>query len=225
MATEPVRIAPSILSADFARLGEQLAQLEAAGADRIHIDVMDGHFVPPITMGPLVVEAVRSSCDLPVEVHLMVDRPEDQVDPFLDAGADIVVVHQEVAPHLHRLVEAIHDRGAKAGVAINPATPAHLLDDVIADVDLVLAMTVNPGYAGQAFIPGVLTKIAWLAQLLGERRLPCEIEVDGGVNAETAPDAVEAGARALVAASAIFKHPDGLAGGISALRGATQQQS
>ena len=220
MATEPVRIAPSILSADFSRLGEQLAQLEKFDVDRVHVDVMDGHFVPPITMGPILVEAVRASCELPIEVHLMVDRPEDQIDPFVEAGADVVIVHQEAAPHLHRLVERVHARGAKAGVAINPATPVPTLDSILDDVDLVLPMTVNPGYAGQAFLPSVLQKVERLSTLLQDRRPSCEIEVDGGVNAETAPEAVRAGANVLVAASAIFKHPDGLGGGVRALRDA-----
>lgn len=225
MASKSVRIAPSILSADFARLGEQLVELENLGVDRVHVDVMDGHFVPPITMGPVIVDAVRAACDLPIEVHLMVDRPEDQVDPFVDAGAQVVIVQQEATPHLHRLMERIHDRGARAGVAINPATPAHTLDAILDDIDLGLAMTVNPGYAGQAFIPSVLRKVEQLSTLLHERNPACEIEVDGGVNAETASDAVRAGATVLVAASAIFKHPDGLKGGVDALRTATQSPS
>jgi len=222
MATEPVGIAPSILAADFARLGEQLAELERSDVDRVHVDVMDGHFVPPITMGPLIVEAVRASCALPIEVHLMIDRPEDHVDSFIEAGADIVIVHQEVAPHLHRLVETIHDRGAKAGVAINPATPVQALDAILEDLDLALAMTVNPGYAGQAFIPNVMAKIERLVEILPERSLACEVEVDGGINAETASDAVRAGANVLVAASAIFKHPDGISPGVQSLREATR---
>lgn len=225
MTTEPVRIAPSILAADFARLGEQLAELDEVGVDRIHVDVMDGHFVPPITMGPVVVEAVRASCEMPIEVHLMVDAPETQIGPFVDAGADVVIVHQEVAPHLHRLVETIHAQGAKAGVALNPATPAHTLDAIIDDVDLVLAMTVDPGYAGQAFIASVLPKVERIAELLDARNPTCEIEVDGGIDAETAPKAVAAGANVLVAASAIFQHPDGLRGGIQALRDALRSTS
>lgn len=218
MVTDPVRIAPSILAADFARLGEQLAELEQSGVDRVHVDVMDGHFVPPITMGPVVVEAVRSACELPIEVHLMVDRPDDHVESFIEAGAEVVIVHQEVTPHLHRLVEAIHDRDTKAGVAINPATPVHALDAILDDLDLALTMTVNPGYAGQAFIPSVLPKIERLVTRLRERNPPCEVEVDGGVNAETIPDAAEVGATVFVAASAVFKHPDGLNGGVEALR-------
>ena len=218
MATEPVRIAPSILAADFARLGEQLAQLDDAGVDRIHVDVMDGHFVPPITMGPVIVDAVRAACELPIEVHLMVDRPEEQIDPSIDVGAEVIVVHQEVAPHLHRLIERIRDGGAKAGVAINPATPVRTLDAILDDIDLALIMTVNPGYAGQAFIPSVLRKVEQLSVILKERNPSCEVEVDGGVNAETASGAVRAGANVLVAASAIFKHPQGLSGGVNALR-------
>jgi len=216
-----IEIAPSILSADFARLGEEIQRVERAGADVIHVDVMDGHFVPPITMGPLVVEAVRSACRLPIEVHLMVDRPEDHIDGFVDAGADGLIVHQEVAPHLHRLIEAIHARGAKAGVAINPATPVQTLDAIVEEIDLALAMTVNPGYAGQAFIASVLGKLERLDELVEARHPSCEIEVDGGVNPDTAARAVAAGATVLVAASAIFQHAEGIGGGVAALRAAT----
>ncbi len=220
MTTSSARIAPSILSADFARLGDQLAELEAAGVDRIHVDVMDGHFVPPITMGPLIVEAIRRACELPIEVHLMVEQPGDHIDPFVDAGADSLIVHQEVAPHLHRLVEAIHARGAQAGVAINPATPVHALDAILEEIDLGLVMTVNPGYAGQAFLPSVVPKIERLGQTLQTRNRSCEVEVDGGVNPDTAAQAMAAGANVLVAASAIFKHPDGIGGGVQALQAA-----
>ena len=225
MASEPVRIAPSILAADFARLGDQLAELDEIGVDRIHVDVMDGHFVPPITMGPIVVEAVRASCEVPIEVHLMVDSPEAQIAPFVDAGADIVIVHQEVAPHLHRLVKEIQNHGAKAGVALNPATPTQTLDAILDDLDVVLTMSVNPGYAGQAFVASVLTKVARMTELLSARNPRCEIEVDGGIDAETAPKAVDAGANVLVAASAIFKHPDGLRGGVHALQASIRAKS
>ncbi len=222
MANDEIRIAPSILSADFAHLGDELQALERSGVDRVHVDVMDGHFVPPITMGPAIVEAVRSACELPIEVHLMVDRPCDHLEPFIDAGAERLIVHQEVAPHLHRLVETTHARGAEAGVAINPATPVWTLDAILDELDLALAMTVNPGYAGQAFLPSVVPKIERLAQLIAHRNPACEIEVDGGISAATAPQAVDAGANVLVAASAIFKHPEGIHGGVDAVRNAAR---
>ncbi|MFB6286958.1 MAG: ribulose-phosphate 3-epimerase [Candidatus Bipolaricaulia bacterium] len=222
MANDEIRIAPSILSADFAHLDDELQALEGAGIDRVHVDVMDGHFVPPITMGPVIVDAVRSACELPIEVHLMVDRPGDHVEPFIDAGAERLIVHREVAPHLHRLVETIHAQGAEAGVAINPATPVHTLDAILDDIDLALAMTVNPGYAGQAFLPSVVPKLEQLAQRTAHRNPACEIEVDGGVSADTAPQAVDAGATVLVAASAIFKHPEGIRGGVDAVRAAVR---
>jgi ribulose-phosphate 3-epimerase len=213
-----VRLAPSILSADFARLGEQLHELEEAGVERVQIDVMDGCFVPPITMGPLIVEAVRRACRLPIEAHLMVERPERHINEFIAAGAEIVIVHQEATVHLHRLVHAIKESGARAGVALNPATPAAALDVILNDLDLVLVMTVDPGYAGQAFIEGMLPKIERVRGMIEERGIDCELEVDGGIGPETAPLAVAAGADVLVAASAIFQHPEGIAAGVRRLR-------
>jgi len=212
-----VQISPSILSADFTRLGEQLAELERAGADRIHIDVMDGHFVPPITMGPLIVEAARRATKLPIEAHLMVERPERQIGDFISAGAEIIIVHQEAALHLHRLIEEIKGHGARAGVALNPATPLSALDEIIGELNLVLVMTVNPGYAGQEFIEGMLPKIERARALIDGRRLRCELEVDGGIGPENAARVVKAGADVLVAASAIFQHPGGAAEGLSLL--------
>ena len=199
-----VKIAPSILSADFARLGEQVAEVTTAGAHYIHIDVMDGHFVPQITIGAPVVEAIRPWTNLPLDVHLMVERPERQLEQFARAGADIITVHAEVCPDLHRVVESIKGLGVRAGVSINPATPLAMVDEILPALDLVLLMTVNPGFAGQAFIEEVLDKIARLRQILDERGLACELEVDGGITAQTAPGAVGAGARVLVAGSAIF---------------------
>ncbi len=204
MVSSEVKIAPSILSADFARLGEQVAEVTTAGAHYIHIDVMDGHFVPPITIGAPVVEAIRPWTNLPLDVHLMVERPERQLEQFARAGADIITVHAEVCPDLHRVVESIKGLGVRAGVSINPATPLAMVDEILPALDLVLLMTVNPGFAGQAFIEEVLDKIARLRQILDERGLACELEVDGGITAQTAPGAVGAGARVLVAGSAIF---------------------
>ena len=204
MVSSEVKIAPSILSADFARLGEQVAEVTTAGAHYIHIDVMDGHFVPPITIGAPVVEAIRPWTNLPLDVHLMVERPEIQLEQFARAGADIITVHAEVCPDLHRMVESMKGLGVRAGVSLNPATPLTKIDDILPALDLVLLMTVNPGFAGQAFIEEVLDKIARLRQILDERGLACELEVDGGITAQTAPRAVGAGARVLVAGSAIF---------------------
>jgi len=204
MVSSEVKIAPSILSADFARLGEQVAEVTTAGAHYIHIDVMDGHFVPPITIGAPVVEAIRPWTNLPLDVHLMVERPERQLEQFARAGADILTVHAEVCPDLHRVVESIKGLGVRAGVSINPATPLAMVEDILPALDLVLLMTVNPGFAGQAFIEEVLDKIDRLRQILDERGLSCELEVDGGITAQTAPRAVGAGARVLVAGSAIF---------------------
>lgn len=204
MVSSEVKIAPSILSADFARLGEQVAEVTTAGAHYIHIDVMDGHFVPQITIGAPVVEAIRPWTNLPLDVHLMVERPERQLEQFARAGADIITVHAEVCPDLHRVVESIKGLGVRAGVSINPATPLAMVDEILPALDLVLLMTVNPGFAGQAFIEEVLDKIARLRQILDERGLACELEVDGGITAQTAPGAVGAGARVLVAGSAIF---------------------
>lgn len=200
-----VKIAPSILSADFKQLGQEINDVIQGEADWIHIDVMDGHFVPNITMGPLVVEAIRPLTNIPLDVHLMIEQPERYIAAFASSGADILTVHQEACPHLHRTVYQIKEAGLKAGVAINPATPAELIREILADVDLILFMTVNPGFGGQRFIPSVLPKIKQCRQWAKEKGLNhLEYEVDGGVNAETASLCQEAGATVLVAGSAIF---------------------
>jgi len=218
MRSSDIKIAPSILSADFARLGEQVAEVTSAGADYIHVDVMDGHFVPPITIGAQVVAAIRSYTNLPLDVHLMVERPERQIGQFAEAGADIITVHAEVCPDLHQIVAAIKRLGVRAGVSLNPATPLTIIDEVLADLDLVLQMTVNPGFAGQAFMEEVLDKIARLRQILDEKGLTCELEVDGGISAQTAPRVVEAGARVLVAGSAIFNRSESIEQAMDRLR-------
>ncbi len=199
-----IGIVPSILSADFARLGEQVREAEAAGCARIQVDVMDGHFVPNITMGPLVVEAVRRSCAVPIEAHLMITQPERYVADFAQAGADVIIVHLEAAPHLHRLLQQIKGLGKQAGVALNPATPAILLDEVWDLLDLVLVMTVNPGFGGQAFIPATLPKLAAVRRQVNERGLACDIEVDGGIGPQTLGLVAAAGANLAVAGSAVF---------------------
>ncbi|WP_102027332.1 ribulose-phosphate 3-epimerase [Salirhabdus sp. Marseille-P4669] len=199
-----VKIAPSILSADFAKLGEEIKDVEQGGADYIHVDVMDGHFVPNITIGPLIVEAIRPVTKLPLDVHLMIENPEQYINAFAKAGADIITVHQEATVHLHRTIQMIKKEGVKAGVVINPATPAEMIRPILRDVDLVLFMTVNPGFGGQAFIPSVLPKIKQVAKWRAEQGYSFEIEVDGGVNRETAKLCVEAGCDVLVAGSAIF---------------------
>ena len=204
MHSGETKIAPSILSADFARLGEQVVEATEAGAHYIHIDVMDGHFVPPITIGPVVVKAIRPLTNLPFDVHLMVETPERQIEQFAEAGADIITVHAEVCPNLHQIVESIKGLNVRAGVSLNPATSLTAIEDVLANLDLVLVMTVNPGYAGQAFMEEVLDKIAHLRQILDDRGLKAELEVDGGITAQTAPKVVQAGARVLVAGSALF---------------------
>src|SRR5215470_18129227 len=202
--TDMIELVPSILSADFTRLGEQVRQAEAAGAQRIQIDVMDGHFVPNITMGPLVVEAVRRCTKLTLEAHLMITNPQDYIETFARAGADVIIVHQEVCPHLHRVIQQIKATGKQAGVALNPSTPVFLLQDILSLLDMVLIMTVNPGFGGQDFIPEALPKIARLRQTLTERHLNCGIEVDGGISEKTVPKVVKAGANLLVAGSAIY---------------------
>ncbi len=199
-----VKLAPSILSADFSRLGEQTAEATKAGADYIHVDVMDGRFVPVITIGAPVVAAIRHWTDLPLDVHLMIEAPESQVEQFAKAGADIITVHIEACPHIHRVVQKIKGLGVKAGVSLNPGTPVTALNEILSSLDLVLAMTVNPGYGGQAFIESMLDKIAKLRAELDRRGLAAELEVDGGINAEVAPRVVKAGARVLVAGAAVF---------------------
>ncbi|MCC3357516.1 ribulose-phosphate 3-epimerase [Bacillus sp. REN16] len=199
-----IKIAPSILSADFAKLGEEIKDVENGGADYIHVDVMDGHFVPNITIGPLIVEAIRPITKLPLDVHLMIENPDQYIPSFAKAGADFLTVHVEACPHLHRTIQLIKSHGVKAGVVLNPATPVDTIKHVIEDIDLVLLMTVNPGFGGQKFIQSVLPKIEEVAGMVKEKNLNVEIEVDGGVNKETARLCVEAGANVLVAGSAIY---------------------
>jgi ribulose-phosphate 3-epimerase len=202
------KLAPSILSVDFSRLGEEVAAVTAAGADYIHIDVMDGHFVPNITIGPLVVEAVRRSTHLPLDVHLMINQPDLYLEDFIKAGADIVGVHVEILPHLHRTLERIKELGAKASVTLNPSTPLVTVEHVLGLVDQVLLMTVNPGFGGQSFIEAVVPKIRALRKIIDERELMIEVEVDGGINGETIGEVARAGADVFVAGSAVFYTPD-----------------
>jgi ribulose-phosphate 3-epimerase len=211
-------IAPSILSADFARLGEEIAACENAGADWIHVDVMDGHFVPNMTLGPLVVEACRRSTKLPLDVHLMIEKPENLIEAFAEAGASRITVHVETCPHLHRTIQQIQSLGVKAGVTLNPSTPAVMLKEVLSYVDLVLVMTVNPGFGGQNFIVEMLSKIAEIRQMLDKVNPSAWLEVDGGVSEKTIPALANAGADAFVAGNAVFKHPGGIAVGIQTLR-------
>jgi ribulose-phosphate 3-epimerase len=221
--TRPL-IAPSILSADFGRLAEEVRAAEEAGADWIHVDVMDGHFVPNLTMGPGIVRSLRSGTSLPLDVHLMVEAPERLLDDFIAAGADRITVHQESCTHLHRVLSAIRERGVKSGVAVNPATPVETVGEVLDSIDLLLVMTVNPGFSGQRFIPASMEKIRRAKGLLesagvGDR---VELQVDGGVDLTTAPGVVAAGATVLVAGSALFGAPDGIAGALPALRAAAK---
>jgi ribulose-phosphate 3-epimerase len=215
-----IGIVPSILTADFTRLGEQVREAEAAGAQRIQIDVMDGHFVPNITMGPLVVEAVRRSTRLPLEAHLMITNPERYIEDFAQAGADVIIVHQEVCPHLHRVIQQIRHAGKSAAVALNPSTPIFLLHEVLSLIDMVLIMTVNPGFGGQDFIPETLPKIERLRQAITQRGLQCDIEVDGGIHEATAPLVVKAGANLLVAGSAVYNDQESVEQAIARLRNA-----
>jgi ribulose-phosphate 3-epimerase len=216
--THKIEIVPSILSADFARLGEQVREAEQAGADRIQVDVMDGHFVPNITVGPLVIEALRPHTALTIEAHLMIERPELYIPQFAKAGADYIIVHVETCPHLHRTIQQIHGEKKKAAVALNPSTSLAAIEEILEYVDMVLVMTVNPGFGGQEFIHSMLPKIARLRGLLEARGLNLDIEVDGGVHEETAPLVVEAGANVLVAGSAVYDAPDGVAAAIQRLR-------
>lgn len=199
-----IKIAPSILSADYAHLGAAVAEATSAGADYIHVDVMDGHYVPPITIGAQTVAALRSRTDLPLDVHLMVEAPERQIDQFAQAGSDIITVHPEACIHIHRTVQYIKDLGIRAGVALNPGTPVTALEEILSDVDLVMVMTVNPGFGGQKFIESMCDKIKRVRTELDRRGLTAELEVDGGIHAGNAARVVEAGARVLVAGAAVF---------------------
>ena len=213
-----IKIAPSILSADFARLGEQVKAATEAGAEYIHVDVMDGRFVPQITVGAPVVAAVRRWTDLPLDVHLMITDPESHIKEFAAAGASIISVHAEATRHLHRLLQAIKQLGARAGVAINPGTPAATVEEVLGMADLVLVMTVNPGFGGQTFIEETLPKIARIRQELDRRGIPAELEVDGGINAGTVAKVVRAGATVLVAGAAVFSSEKSIAEAVAAIR-------
>lgn len=208
MSTSRHLIAPSILSADFARLGEEIRAVEEAGADWIHVDVMDGHFVPNLTIGPVVIQAVRGATGLPLDVHLMIESPDTFIDGYAEAGADRIAVHVEACPHLHRTVAHVREAGARAGVALNPATPVEAIEPILGDVDQVVVMTVNPGFGGQKFIESVLPKISQIRRWIDERELSIDLEVDGGVGPGTIGRVARAGANAFVAGSAIFHKAD-----------------
>jgi ribulose-phosphate 3-epimerase len=217
---EVVKIAPSILSADFARLGEQVRSAEAAGADWVHVDVMDGHFVPNITIGPLVVQALRPITRLPLDVHLMIEEPDRYIPDFARAGADSITVQVETCPHLHRTVQQIKEHEVKAGVTLNPATSLEALRDILPDVDLALVMSVNPGFGGQSYIPTSTAKITRLRAMLDEIGSPAALQVDGGIKASNAREVVQAGATVLVAGSAVFGGPKSIAENLADLRAA-----
>lgn len=216
--SKPVQIAASILAADFARLGEQIQGAESAGVDLIHVDVMDGRFVPNITLGPLIVEAARRSTQLPLDVHLMIVEPDQYIGDFASAGADRISVHWEACPNLHRTLQRIREAGCQAGIAINPHTPASLLSEVVHLLDVVIVMTVNPGFGGQAFLPETLPKIAALREMVAQTGREIDIEVDGGINATTASTAVQAGANVLIAGSAIYSDKHNIEDGVLAIR-------
>jgi ribulose-phosphate 3-epimerase len=213
-----IGIVPSVLSADFTRLGDQVREAEEAGAQRIQVDVMDGHFVPNITMGPMIVNAVRQCTTLPVEAHLMISHPEQYIEEFAKAGADFIIVHQEASPHLHRLIQQIRAAGKMAGVALNPSTPVIMLEDILSMLDMALIMTVNPGFGGQEFIPEMLPKIKRLREMIDQQAFHCDVEVDGGIHETTVPLVVDAGANLLVAGSAVYNDQESVAEAIARLR-------
>jgi len=213
-----IKLAPSILSADFARLGQQVQEAEAAGADWIHVDVMDGHFVPNISIGPLIVRALRPVTRLTLDVHLMIEQPERYLADFAKAGADRITVHVETCPHLHRTIQQIRELGCRPGVTLNPATPLSSLEEILAEVDLALIMSVNPGFGGQAYIPGSTRKIARLRAMLDQIGSPAELEVDGGINKDTIKEVAQAGATVLVVGSAVFNKQQPVATAIQQLR-------
>ena len=216
-----MKIAPSILSADFARLSDEIGDIEEGGAEWVHVDVMDGHFVPNITIGPLIVDAARRSTNLPLDVHLMIENPDHYVEAFVKAGADIVTVHQEACTHLHRTIQKIHELGAKAGVALNPGTSLEAIRDVLPYLDLLLVMSVNPGFGGQSYIEASTAKLGRARAMLDEVGSDAELEVDGGVGVSNVEEIVNAGASVVVAGSAVYGHPDGAAAGVRAIRSAS----
>ena len=217
-----IKIAPSILSADFARLGAEVQEAEAGGADYIHVDVMDGHFVPNLTIGPPVIAALRRVTNLPLDVHLMIEEPDRYLAEYTAAGATFLTVHVETCQHLHRTIQRIRELGGKPGVSLNPATSIDTIAEILPYVEQVLVMTVNPGFGGQRYIGTMTDKIARLARIASAKGLELAIEVDGGIDATTAPEAVRAGARVLVAGTAVFRHPEGIARGVTNLRGAAE---